>query len=89
MNKFEKIFLLTAVDFIIIFNMGLAFDPFKNHFLFKVFHYYFAISIVLLFFYYTISKLFPRIDNYYCVFIIIFITIKEYFAILLYGASVL
>lgn len=39
-----------AVDFIIIFNMGLAFEPFKNHFLFKVFHYYFAISIVLLFF---------------------------------------
>ncbi|AKG18657.1 hypothetical protein AAX09_03805 [Moraxella bovoculi] len=90
MMHFERIFVLLVIDFIIIFNLGLIFgSPFAEHFMFKALPYYLPVTIFLIFFYYTISLFFKKVHNYYLVFFILFILVKEYCAVLLYGASIL
>lgn len=90
MRCFEKIFVLLIIDFIIIFNLGLIFgSPFTEHFMFKVFPCYLSITILLIFFYYAISLFFKKMHNYYLIFFVLFVLVKEYCAVFLYGASIL
>lgn len=89
MNNFERIFIIIFFDFIIIFNLGFVFDPFSKHFMFKAFPYYFTITIIMIFFYFIISLFFKKIHNYYLIFMIVFVLIKEYCALFFYAASIL
>lgn len=89
MNCYSKIIIALLIDILIVFNLGADFNPFAKHFIFSAFHLYFGATIIIFLLYYILSLFFQKIHNYYLLSLIIFIIIKEYIALFLYGASIL